>query len=610
MNLIFRDGALRRLPLWMIVTMLNTSVLVGAIVLVQVRQGRVFSPPRAQLLIVLWLAVVVYMLVGKVSTRCHRVEMTLPISTSTLWRRHFAAVVLGGALVLTGSTGVVLLHHRLLDRIAPLAARSPQEALVEISYLPLVFPLLAGLILAISLIDSIDPGLWTVAGSRSHWLRTIGSLGGVLVLLLLFQAWPWLSAGICLFLAMVVMRRTLRSLPASYRFVPLQPEVGSGYDAVVTAPANRLGTWQLYRTLFDVIHSCPPWKQLTPWMLYFFVALMGVLLSGGFDRWFDSRYLRFLYLPFGSYMLYSSIGLVTFHLFRFDPLPISRRSLFAVFMVPGLVIYTGAFAAGRLLVATDPKPRPLVNYRISPPSVWVDVEPRFMGIAFDGRPPTLESPWGETHQAWNLRPFTFAPLLTFNPYNTVEETSADFEALMTSRAIEAIYNTAVPPHEIRERYFVVENEQVAGLKENEFTLLDDYPGLKPPPTGPETPVYLALVLVPWLLCVSLFLSTFKTTSSPGRYRLMYSLGLVILIGGMLGQVVLSVAGVFDDLAARTIFAIFIDWLGTNRASTIATWLVSLVAIAACYRFALSCFESCEIPAGPINSLLTDWAARD
>ncbi|MEJ2084655.1 MAG: hypothetical protein P8Y44_03120, partial [Acidobacteriota bacterium] len=168
----------------------------------------------------------------------------------------------------------------------------------------------------------------------------------------------------------------------------------------------------------------------------------------------------------------------------------------------------------------------------------------------------------------------------------------------------------IAPQEIRERYFAVENEQVAGLNENGFTLIDDYPGLQPPPAGPETPVYLVLVLVPWLLCVSLFLGTFKTTSSPKRYRLMYSLGLIILIGAMLGQVALSVAGVFDELAARTVLAIFIDWLGTNRASSIATWLVSLLAIAACYRLAQSRFESAEIPAGPINSLLVDWAAKD
>ncbi len=635
MNRILHHGALRMLPLWLAITMLNTSALLGVVLFWQSSPSRAFSLPLTQLLVILWLPVALYLLVGNVRIRCLRVEMTLPISALTLWRRHITSVMLGSSLVLAGSLAVAAAHSILVARVGRLLVRAGRDPVVEVSNLTLIAPLLAGLLLAVSLIDAIEPGLWKLSGRKSYWAAAIASLVGILALLLLLHPWPWVSTALCLALAIVVIARTRRLLPAAYRLVPaaaapVSNELVSGgpiscdlaspgstsekltaastIAAAITAPPTS--RWQVYRILFNVLHTCPPWKAFTPWMLYFFVALMGLLISGGLNRWFDARYLRFLYIPFAGYMLFAGIGIITYHLYRLDPLPISRRVLFALLILPGLIIYCGAYAAGRLAVATDPEPKPLVEYNIRPPSFWVDVDQQFMGVTFGEPPPTLEAPWGETHEAWHLYPFRGVPVLTYNPYNTVEETTADFEALMTTCAIEAIYNTTISPDEIRDRYFVIENDRVVGLKEGGFTLLEDYPGLQPPTAGPETPIYMILVLVPWLLLVALFVRSFKASSSIKTIRGMYWVGLGVFLGGMLGQVALSLFGLFDELAARTFLDVFIRSLGTSPISWLMTWIVSLLVIFGSYRFALKQFERAEIPAWPVNCSLVDWGIED
>ncbi len=245
-------------------------------------------------------------------------------------------------------------------------------------------------------------------------------------------------------------------------------------------PASR---WQVYRTLFNVLHTAPPWKQFTPWMVYGFGAVMGFILGGGIDRWEEVASLRFLYLPFGSYMLFAGIGILTYNLYRLDSLPVSRRTILAVLMLPGLIAFSAGYATGSWARSTASDPSPMVDFKVLQTRVevdlheganagpreletmvWVEVDSSFMGATLTGEPPTLTSPWGESHEAWSEELFKGTSALLYNPYNTSEETSADFEALMLSRAIEDIYGQSISPDELRDRYFVVEHDQVVGLE--------------------------------------------------------------------------------------------------------------------------------------------------
>jgi len=604
MNRIWHDAASRRLPLWLTITMMNTSVLLGVVLWRQASQARNLQPPLIQLQGILWLAIALYLLAGNVRTRCQRLEMTLPVPALALWRRHLTAVFLTGSLVLAGSVGVLVLH-------AVMIAKVGRERVLEIPYLTLLGPLLAGLLLAAALIDSVEPGLWKLRGRRAYWALAVGSLVGILALLLLLHRWPWIATAVCLVLAVAVIRRALRSLPAAYRLEPLTAAPATGEVDVAATTTRPVSQWQIYKILFNVLHTTPPWKQFTPWMLYFFVVLMGFIMAGGLSRWIDAQDLRFLYIPMGSYMLLAGVGILTYHLYRLDPLPVSRRKLFAVLTLPGLLIFCGGYAAGWLAVTTDPDPAPLVDYKVEESRevgtmVWVEPAQAFMGVSLGGEPPTLSASWGESHEAWSQELFRGLSALMYNPYNTVEETTADFEALMGSQAIQRVYGTIIPPAEIRDRYFVVENNRVVGLKEGGFTLLADYPDLEAPSGGPETPVYMVLVLVPSLLLTAFFVRSFRAHRSNKYIRGMYWIALAVLMGALVGQVVLSVLGIFDPEAGRGFLEVFIHRLGSTPLTLGLTWLISIGFIFGSYWLALVQFERAEIPASPVNCSLMDF----
>ena len=634
---IWHDDAMRWLPLWLTVTMLNTSVLLGIVLWRQATGSEDLQPPTGWLLIILWSAIAFYIVFGHVRTRCQRLEMTLPISSTALWRRHFGAVFLAGATVLGGSLGVLALHAGMMSKAGRLR-------FVTIPYFSLVGPLLAGLLLAAALVNSVEPGLQKLRGRGSYWALVLGSLAGIALLLLLLEPWPWASTGICLALAIVVSHQTQRALPAAFRLVPTAASTDSA-DRAVAASTDQAGNrWQVYRTLFNILHTAPPWKQFTPWLVHGFGALMGFVLAGGIDRWKEAADMRFLYLPFGCYMLFAGTGILTYNLFRLDSLPVSRRTILTVLLLPGLIAYSAGYAAGWWARTTAPNPSPLVDFHVREAHVeidpragdgtkttevrtmvWVEVDSSFMGIQWTGVPPMLTSPWGETHEAWHEEVFRGSSTLYFNPYNTTEDTSPEFEALMLSRAIEDVYGQTISPEVLQESYFVVENNRVVALKpelrrigpdsrvvrpREGLPLLEDYPELQAPPKGPETAVYLLLVLGPWFLLTAFFIHFFKATRSNRFIRGVYWAGLAIPMLGMLSNVLLSVFGLFSPAAGRGSLEIMIRSLGTSPSSWAATWLACLAAIGASYFLALRRFERAEIPTSAINCSLVDWGQED
>ena len=117
---------------------------------------------------------------------------------------------------------------------------------------------------------------------------------------------------------------------------------------------------------------------------------------------------------------------------------------------------------------------------------------------------------------------------------------------------------------------------------------------------------MVLVLVPWFLLVTLFVRSFRATSSIRFIRGVYWAGLGVLLGALLLQVVLSLFGLFSPDAGRGFLDVSIRTLGASSFIELTTWVVSLVVIVASYRFALSQFERAEIPASPVNCSLVDW----
>jgi hypothetical protein len=638
---IWHDDAFRWMPLWLTITMLNTSVLLGAVLFRAARPaGDGKLPSASTLLAILWLAIAFFIVFGHVRTRCQQLELTLPIATRALWRRHLAAVFVAGSVVLAGSVGVLAVHATLLSRVG-------RQETFAVPYGALVPPLLGGLLLATSLISNVEPGLWKLTGRRNYWLWVLACLLAIPLLLLALSRWPWISTAICVGLALAIGLRTELHLPKAFRIAPMDAAITAPRDLSTARLDRPVGRLQILRTLFNLLHTSPPWKQFTPWMVYSFVALMGFVLAGGLDRWRDVSDLRFLYLPFGSYMLFAGIGVITYNLYRIDSIPVSRRTILAVLTLPGLFFYCVGYAAGWRARTAVLDSQPLVTYNVEQARVeidlhagsdaqareishmvWVDVDQSFLGVSLSGEVPTLRTAAGESHTAWSEPLLRGLAPVVYNPYNTSEETTADFEASMLSRAIEDVYGQVIPPDELRRRYFVVEDGRVVGLQQlrmidgeprhprsridtdEVFALLDDYPHLVRPALGPETPIYMVLVLVPWLVLTALFFRSLKATHSLKYVRRVYWIGLAIPMVAMLTLVLLSVFGILSPDAARAYLAAAIRSLGATPWLWLATWTSSLLIIGLSYWLALRQFERAEIPVSPINCSMVDWGKVD
>jgi hypothetical protein len=590
---IWRDGALRSMPLWLVVTGLNTSVLVGALVFRAIRDSSEVS--LTALATVLWLALAVFLGVCRGRARCSVLDLALPMSSRELWLGHLIATVLSGLLALGVSVGVIVAHEILIDR--------------EIGWQRVVGPLVAGLVLVAVSLQSYRRDLREPSRGRFNLVLLVALFAVLGVVVFLIDR-PKLAVAIQLGSALGIGAWTFRALSPAFKIVPLKPQESSGRGASErTGGELATGRGATWRTLFAIFHHAPPWGAATPWVLYAFVTVVGFVMAGGiglFSTFYDDRVLRFIYLPLASYALFTGIGVLLYQSFRVEPLPVSRDRLFTLLMLPTLVVFLVGFVSARLALEAAPEAQ-IVNYRIRGESYWVDVPVRYLSISNSGEVPTIEAPWGESHPAWRTPLLGTGDTVMYSMFNTDERSSARFEAFLVSRAVEALYGRTIPVDDILERYFVVENDRPVAVRGGNLTLLEDYPELAAPDDGPESPVYLALIVVPWLLFAAVFFRAFRAPASERRLKVAYWTIMGLLLAAVLAQAMGMILGLFDAEVASAILATWIRQLGESPVTIAVRWAVAVVSISAAYLVALHQYRRCEFPAQPIRLSLVDFA---
>ena len=603
---ILRDGALRGLPVWLGIVLLSSNLMAVTAVYRAARLGTP-APPHTLLVLTLWLPLAAFLLLGRSRARSHRLELALPIPARELWLSRCLAMACAAAVMLAATFGILTLVGLLLHSFY----EGPDPAVL---LPPLIAPISAAAVLGIVFVQGAQPGAWRPSRLGAGWAWLVVGLVLVPLLLQALEAWPLAATGLFLVLAGLLAWRTWTALPAALELTPLVERAradGATGRAAGATPARAVdadsppGAIAIAGRLFAMLNNAPPWRQAMPWLLYFFIALVAFFLAGGFGRWIGLDESRLLNLPLGAYMLFTGAGILTYHLHRLDPLPLSRDFIFAILVLPSLLFFGLGWGAGRLaMVATGE--RQLVDYRIAGEQQWVQIDPGFLAVTTDGQAPRLESPWGESHPAWQRRLVRGGGLLVYSPYDTPAASSARFEALMVSRAVERVYGAAIPAAEILGRYFEVEDDRIVGLEGPGLTLSADYPSLSPPPRGAETPVYLTLTLVPWLLLLTGFLRSLRATVSVGRIRGIYWIGLGVLLAALIGQVVLTITRVYSADAAYGLLTMLCFRLSASPLATAIAWIVCLTLVALTYRLALARFRLAELPVSPLQCSLVDW----
>jgi len=610
---LLRDDAVRRLPLWTVITALNTSVLIGSIALGMARAGGA-SPPISRFVFPLWLAVAIYLSFGPIRTRCRPLDLALPLSARHLWLAHAGATVLAGTLLLTASAAVVVAYGGVLG-----------QPWTSAGLLALVVQLVAATALAVVFLQGARLEAWRVPVTAAWVLRLVVALVAILAWGLLAADGPPALALVPAALAGLLALWIHRSVPQAFDLVvtggrgaaaEARPgpglAAGAGWAAESPAAGALRSGHTRWSTLLAILYNVPPWGPFTLVVLCVFVALGGVLLSNGVAAWVPDVEMRLIFLPFTVYIMFSIIGPLTYRLQHVDPLPVSRRTLFMALMAPlALALFVGYGAGWWAHTVARPD---LVQFHIATSrgetDRWVHVPPAYLEIAPTSDVPELTAPWGETH------PASSAPLsrrhpdgaTIYSPFNTPDEGSARFEAWLLGRAIEAVYGHTVSPEQIVERYFVVEGDRVVGIAGGGVPLRTDLQQLSPKPGGPDLAVVLALTAVPFLLLTSLFFTTFRARVGDRARKVTFWSVLAVAMVGMIGHIPLMELGILDLLGSRILFEKLVLALGRTPEVLAVTWTLAAASIVAAYLLAQRQFLRVELPSKPSKFTLVDWGA--
>jgi hypothetical protein len=557
----------------------------------------------------IWLILVLYLTLGKTNQRCTRLDLTLPIEARTLWLSHLLSLLTAGVIMLIVSGGILIAGTRLISRL-------PGHPLhIERDLMGAAPHLVAGLILVVALLQSRSRSLFLIPGTGRNKLLTAAFLAGVLLLLLLIIPYSPVLTLIPFAAGLALAYWNYKSIPNAYSIFPLRVNATgkiTGESRAVTIdepfarkeyiPGQRVRPLEHKRLLFRTMFRC--FMQIEGLikipgigiMVMIFLFLWGVVLSGFLSVWKNwEDDLRFTFVFITAYILFSGLRSQMKHMILLDPLPIARKNIFAVLVLPLLFAIMIGYGAGLIGIVFIDKPAEAVEFFDCDGYYCTRVPFEFCQISWTAPPPDNRSPWGESYEPWSRKLITGGRFEVYSPYSTTAGSSADFAALQISRAAEAIYGRSIPAEDIKNKYFVIEENRVTGLKEGGLTLQKDYPELERKGGGPFFPVFFMLMGWVWMIMIYLYMITFRAGVQE-RTRI------AVFISLMVASFLLHFApyaGAMGKIINLNAFIGFSSVLLRNLTEAlpggaVSIWIICVLLFLAAYRLARAQFERTEI----------------
>jgi hypothetical protein len=599
-TLIRQDPAFRTLPKWLVFSAVTAAFLVNVITFQLWRQRETADP--ILVLSVVWLAATVFLVFGEVRTRCSPFVITLPIPTRKVWLSHLSAVILSGVAVIAATAVPVAAGIWLLWKLSG-RWMVPVEGMGGTA-----IHLIAGLILAVMLLQSPVPAQHRVPRNAGRVVLSVFVMGAVMALAMALDAVsPW-TAVITLALAVAVGLYRLRAVPEVFSLSVTDAPAGEyGREAVrrqweAIDGGKRVGGWSFARLLDFSIWRCflvgIKVKQ-SPWLTYPFLLLFGAFLAGLDERWIGDS-LRFNYVWMTAYVLMAFSMYPPKQIYLVDGLPVSRRRILNVMTTPLLVVVIAGYGTGLALLhyLDSARPRPLEVIHLiqdrEDGNYYLYVPYSALRISWNGRVPEVTAPWGETHKVWSRRPFLGTPVAIYSPYSTPPGSSIDFVAWQMSRAVEQVYGATIPPGELERRYLKKRSDGGAALIPKKLDLAADYPNLRRVrKAGPVFPVVVGLSFVLWMLSLTVYFQTFRAgTSNVRRTATAFGL-LALLMLGWLGAFVEPLVRVLGAGYFNAGFTVALRQAGRSTGASAAVWLVMIALSSSAYAVALRRFEKVE-----------------
>jgi hypothetical protein len=428
-----RDFAVRSLSWW-----LPIAVLMGGFI--WWRGSTLPSAPGDiyKAIFFVWVALSIFFLNARYASRCSSsIEITWPVATRRLWLTHVLAIVFSGLALLGAIVATVGAGNAL----------SGARPLLDDDLTSLAVGLGVGMILALAALQSPKVSLYEIPVRTSYVMLTTVSVGGMagLAVLLIDRPLAWVLVPLAV--ALVLGFRTYRSLPNTLKLASRVSDrhrgaAGAGWqDSAVRDIGRAAFAWRLFSTIW-----CSPRGRWTWWYVPL-LGLHGVVLSlsvtwsgrGDWDK------IQLPYVVFAWVILASWLMVSISRLWAIDPLPISRRRVFAALTVPALLSVAVGYGLGWAATARSRPPGPQIVDAEGSSRSLIKIPGEFWEIAWDGEVPATVTPWGET-----LRPCCAIPVVNgrrtglYHPYYTPRESSPDVVAFQLSRALAGGYGVEMP----------------------------------------------------------------------------------------------------------------------------------------------------------------------
>ncbi len=560
---------------------------------------------RTVLALLIWWPLAFLFLLGGFRERCTEFDVSLPIEARRLWRRHVVAAFLAGSTFVLSTVGVLGICFWALGR-AGWAHNNPLPSATG-----LLLPSLSTLLLVIVLLQRSQPAMRRISPDRAYCSLAVAAFlaGYALVVLLSMPRAPVFL--IVLTFAIVLAVRTERSVPPSFLIAPREPKEvdeakapSAELEPLGAAPPSRFSFYLLLtRITFQALSK----NRFALAVVYAFLFPWGLLLSGFLGMklgW--SEELDLYNTTLTLYTLVATLGAPLARLYVLDPLPVSRKYLFAFVVLPPLLILSAGYTAGRIGMRTLSAPAPSIEFtREAAPGMFpsypldyptVRVSSRFSRIAWDGEVPDNGSPWGESHAPWKTPLFRGSRITLYSPFSTPEDCSADFVALQLSRAAREIYGADISPGDLRARYLMGTDTGVE-LREGGLSLLHDYAGLRAPAHVTFFPMLAVVVFVAWLALCAVYLRTFRASISEAVRKATLIALFVVTMAVHIGLLLSFITRFMRSEAASAFWRVItVKTAAALPGGELGLWALCALLFAAAYGLVQSAFERIEMPA--------------
>lgn len=259
----------------------------------------------------------------------------------------------------------------------------------------------------------------------------------LMVVAVALAPYNWITPTVAVLLSAVLAARIRRLTPPIHELEVETPDAAAPDAAVPTAatspamPRHRPSRWLLHRTLLLQMHR--HWVN----MLYIpMILLYGLSVAPRYCRGESSLMMLLYGLLFGLTVVVQAI----LRMHPLDPLPVSRRTLFAHATLPVLLTLALGIGGGGLIVASWDTPPSVLQVRAGS----YETPHEFLEIAPADAVPTYTFPDGRTitPEGRSLRPWSAQVL--YDPYaaNGPDITPSQARRQL-SRALEAVYGRPV-----------------------------------------------------------------------------------------------------------------------------------------------------------------------